>query len=434
MVQSAMPKKTTAKKAGRKVSRRPPQRKPAQLVLTEIKLDRFKAAYDSGPVKLKPFTVLIGRNGSGKSSIIEALQWVETTMRENARDACARYFGVRDLINQQGPSKGRYFKLQFTWKTDDDLILRYGIKVKEAKDRGPEIVDESLATTNAAGERRELILTEDAVRYIRLGVRSHAGLGISDPERLALDRSILLSSPSEAEVIVPTAFTGLQDFWRRAVFLRLNPNQLAQPAPMKAPTVVEPLLREEGENLAALIGGLTDAQRDRLAQHLQDVLPDVEAVKTDKIDGTQGEMVFYLFRERLKKPRSRSTDLVSIPAWMLSEGTRRLTAFFALLLRDPAPSLICIEELENGLDPWTVLVVLRHLQSAAERGIQVIVTTHSPWLLDHVEIDSILHVRRERGETVYEPFADRVAVRAFQGNVPPGAIYVNTDPGEDDGR
>jgi len=87
--------------------------------------------------------------------------------------------------------------------------------------------------------------------------------------------------------------------------------------------------------------------------------------------------------------------------------------------------LLCIEEIENGLDPWTVLYVLKRLQSASTQGVQVIITTHSPWLLDHVEIGSILHVRRSDGETVYEKFSSEADVRKFASSVPPGTRFVN---------
>jgi predicted ATPase len=72
--------------------------KPPRL-LAEVTMERFKAAFKPGPIQLQPFNVLIGRNGSGKSTRIEALQWLDTTIRRDAREASDRYFGVRDLVN-----------------------------------------------------------------------------------------------------------------------------------------------------------------------------------------------------------------------------------------------------------------------------------------------------------------------------------------------
>jgi predicted ATPase len=108
---------------------------------------------------------------------------------------------------------------------------------------------------------------------------------------------------------------------------------------------------------------------------------------------------------------------------MLSEGTRRITGILSLLQHEPPPTFLCIEEIENGLDPWNVKAVLRELQSASDRGVQVAVTTHSPWLLDHVKVADIIHVERQEGKTIYSQFADSEAVKAYQGRVPPGAIY-----------
>ena len=72
--------------------------------LSEVKLERFKAAFKPKPIPLFPFTVVIGRNGSGKSTLLEALQWLDTTIRTDARAASDRYFGAFDLVNLRSQS------------------------------------------------------------------------------------------------------------------------------------------------------------------------------------------------------------------------------------------------------------------------------------------------------------------------------------------
>jgi len=89
--------------------------------------------------------------------------------------------------------------------------------------------------------------------------------------------------------------------------------------------------------------------------------------------------------------------------------------------------LLCIEEVENGLDPWTTLRILQELQSAADHGVQVVLTSHSPWLLDHVPIRSVLLVSRVEGETIYEQFANSERAQKFIGSVPTGTRYVQGD-------
>ena len=69
--------------------------------------------------------------------------------------------------------------------------------------------------------------------------------------------------------------------------------------------------------------------------------------------------------------------------------------------------------------------MLNRLKGSPTHGTQVILTSHSPWLLDNVELDAIRYVRRRDGETRYSAFRTEKAVQSFMASVPPGARYVN---------
>src|SRR5262245_42065474 len=86
--------------------------------LSEVQVQRFKAAFKPAPIPLKPFNVVIGRNGSGKSTLLEALQWLDVTIRRDAREACDRYYGSRDLINLRSQAEKLYFELTLTWSSE----------------------------------------------------------------------------------------------------------------------------------------------------------------------------------------------------------------------------------------------------------------------------------------------------------------------------
>jgi predicted ATPase len=184
------------------------------------------------------------------------------------------------------------------------------------------------------------------------------------------------------------------------------------------------LLDEEGQNLPALLNELSGDQRDALVSAIQGILPGIQDVEVSSAELGRDTRVNYSLLEKMPYRGRAGRREFPIPAWMLSEGTRRITAILALLVRDPAPSLLCIEEIENGLDPLTVQAVLRHLQSAAHRGTQVLLTTHSPWVLDYIPIDSILQVRRIEGDTQYEHFASRPEIQSYDPSVPAGTRYV----------
>ncbi|WP_224368501.1 AAA family ATPase [Hyalangium versicolor] len=189
----------------------------------------------------------------------------------------------------------------------------------------------------------------------------------------------------------------------------------------------EPLLDEEGTNLPALLNELNRDQLADLVERLKKVLSGIEQVKVSKPRAGQQENVNYALKERMPYQGRNGSSLFDIPSWMLSEGTRRITAIFALLAHDPPPSLLCIEEVENGLDPWTIVTVLQALRSAVDAGTQVIITSHSPWLIDQVDLQDILLVERVKGTTQYRRFADKEEAKQFASDVPPGARYVNLE-------
>jgi predicted ATPase len=384
--------------------------------LTEIRLVGFKAAFKPEPIPLSPFNVIIGRNGSGKSTLLEALQWIDTAVRVDARAASARYFGARDLIHFR--SRDLRFQLGLTWGAEgrDPDRLRYLLEVAADEPTGaPVISSEQLFREVSGKDEKVYLTTENGSR--RLG--SAPPVIFRDPDRLALG---LVSSTGIGQADAALKF--LEEFWANAVFLRLSPNRLAGGS-LATRRSFEPLLDEEGQNLPALLNELSAKQKQSLVRSIREILPEIRDVEVSGAEHGRDTKVNYSLVERVPYLGRRNRKQFSIPSWMLSEGTRRITAILALLAREPAPSLLCIEEIENGLDPWTAQAILLHLRSAAERGTQVILTTHSPWVLDFVPIDSILQARRIEGESQYEHFASRPEIQAYDPSVPAGTRYVN---------
>jgi predicted ATPase len=382
--------------------------------LRSVTLERFKAAFKPEPVILQPFNVLIGRNGSGKSTLLEALQWIDTTIRQDARVASDRFCGVSDVINLRGDA--HYFRIRLGFAPDEGPEEASNVAQYEVKVTG------DVAGAAIIAEERLWLGPHTAkdfyIKFSR-GKRILCAPGLpeipfDEPERLALGRG---TAPLEVS---------LRSFFRDAVFLRLSPSRLAKGSPSKRKSF-EPLLDEEGQNLPALLYELTADQRQDLVDRVQRAIPGMRGVRIDAPPQGRDTVANYSLLERMPyKGRQGKHDL-PIPSWMLSEGTRRITALFALLVHDPPPSLLCVEEIENGLDPHTTLLVLSELRSAADRGTQVLLTTHNPWLLDHVSLDDIIEARREDGNTVYSKFADRDAIKAFAANIPPGTRYVRED-------
>ncbi len=115
---------------------------------------------------------------------------------------------------------------------------------------------------------------------------------------------------------------------------------------------------------------------------------------------------------------------VKIPGWLLSTGTLRILALLALLRHPNLPSLIIIEEIENGLDPRSVHLIVDEIRNAVEMGLtQVIVTTHSPYLLDLLSLSHIVFVERVDGQPTFTRPADQESLQSWLNRFGPGKLY-----------
>lgn len=148
---------------------------------------------------------------------------------------------------------------------------------------------------------------------------------------------------------------------------------------------------ERGENFAALIRVISEdpTAKEMYLSWLQQLRPDaVEDVFT--VSGALQEPMFAL--------RENGRDF---PAPVLSDGTLRFAAITAALFQPDMPSMMMIEELENGIHPDRLRLLLELLRSRAsfERP-QLLATTHSPTVLSWLTVDDYANTyfcKREAG-------------------------------------
>ena len=153
---------------------------------------------------------------------------------------------------------------------------------------------------------------------------------------------------------------------------------------------------------------------DGIVETLQYVLPyagDIQPVLTSELERT----VYLQLTEGDFK----------LPGWLLSTGTLRILALLAVLRHPTPPPLLVIEEIENGLDPRTISLVVEEIRSAVESGTtQVILTTHSPYLLDLLTLSHIVVVERdEEGSPVFTRPSDNAALQDWARKFTPGQLY-----------
>jgi predicted ATPase len=177
------------------------------------------------------------------------------------------------------------------------------------------------------------------------------------------------------------------------------------PAAMKTfqPTDAGDVLRADGSNIASVLSRLQTSQPDlatRIQGYLSTVVPDITAVSVAQSNGQSA----LRFSQRVHG----STAPWNFPAVLMSNGT--LGAFGALVAVNQhsvgplGPRLVGIEEPETALHPAASAALMDALREASTHT-QVVVTTHSPDLLDRVnpDVEQLLVLQSVEGRTEIAP-------------------------------
>ncbi len=178
-------------------------------------------------------------------------------------------------------------------------------------------------------------------------------------------------------------------------------------------------LGKRGEDLPTLLAQIRENQEhwQELLSELQEAYPGIQQIQIRQ--GLEAGELGLLFAER---PRPSSSVLLYRPSQM-SDGFLRLLALLAIKYQPEPLALLGYEEPENGLHPTALDDCMRHLKGIARKGTQVIVTTHSPYLLNHLLEDEAepraelkLVWRDKHGKTtIASPDPDKVEKARRQG-------------------
>jgi predicted ATPase len=241
----------------------------------------------------------------------------------------------------------------------------------------------------------------------RIYRRDHAGRCETSNDR-GLKRARKLE-PTEAAC--PKDWTNLCRQWP---FLRLNPEAMGKPNNIHAMGSF-PILECDGSNIAQYLMSLRDASVeafDGFLEAVRYVMPEVRGLRTTLTDSTERRAYLEMTEDDLK-----------IPIWLLSTGTLRVMALLACLRHPTPPPLLIIEEIENGLDPRMLHLLVEEIRAAiTAETTQVIMTTHSSYLLDLLDLSHIIVVESEDGQPIFHR-PDTEDLAEWSKSFSPGRLY-----------
>lgn len=338
-------------------------------------------------VTLGSLTVLVGRNGAGKSNFLDALRFVADGLRTSLDHAIKARGGI-DSVRRRSTGHPRNFAIQLRLALPGGASATYGFEIQALEKGGFFVRSERL---------------QFADTYFRIERNERRGaLETRSPPRELVFRASLANMPLPVDdrlyLVTASGFPEVRPVYDALLalgFYSFDPRTMRDP---QTPDAGE-LLHQDGSNIASVIGRLERDEPEamqRVVEYLGKIVPGIERVQQVR----RGAWETIEFHQEIKGASSPCR----FEALSMSDGTLRAVGGLVAIMqhfegRSPV-RLVGIEEPETALHPGAVAVLTDALHEAALRT-QVIVTCHSPDVLDHIdpEHDGLFVVQSNEGVT-----------------------------------
>jgi len=344
-------------------------------VIKRVHTKNFKALRDV-EVDLTPLHVLIGPNDSGKSSILQALAAIVHSTNHSLPQCFPGPWDGRDLVCNQ--NRDGTIELGVTVPvSDEDAVYKITCEFPQ---QGREVCYRSEWVSG---------LADGPISLIHQHPNDHSFL-----------RSTVLSPQPDAPEGVEYddieklrgAICGVHEFRWYPPFLAL-PTALdskwkfrLQPSGFGLPRLLDEILGYDLTRFIDLECRFTEifpefnsiSIRPQRAYHSEDIV----GLGVPRLAKREGKGIFFKMKEKGK----------SLPASQVSDGVLLVLAYLAILNSPEPPGLLLIEEPENGIHPERlklVIAILRELLVYEQQHTQIVMTTHSPYLVDLLEPEEV---------------------------------------------
>lgn len=374
--------------------------------IEEISLTNFRAFRNVRMKDVPAFCVIVGPNGSGKSTLFDAFSFLKDALTLNVTKALAKRGGFREVITR---NETGHICFEVKFRESSGKLATYYLEITE--------------------ENGRVVVTREILKYKRgsygqpwkfLDFSRGEGTAVMNEQAEVAQEEDLQREYQQLESADILAIKGLGQFQKFRVvseFRRLIENwhisdfhiSDARQSPEEG---LAEHLSSKGENLALVAQHLFEHHREDFDRVLEKMTRRVPGVKSVEAKPTEDGRIVLRFQDgAFKDP---------FIARHVSDGTIKMFAYL-VLLHDPKPfPLLAIEEPENQLYPHLLRELAEEFSQYAKRGGQVFVSTHSPDLLDALELEQIYSLTKKNGCTEIHRLADDESLRALvkEGDLP----------------
>ena len=362
-------------------------------MINKISIRNFKSLAETS-VELGPFTVLVGANGSGKSSFLQAIELISWAVRFPSLQSALEENQIefRDLVHLRSPQALIEFNLDLTVQVpalgdEPARVESVEMFIDLVKKRYAYLKWEVVLRPNLCGdpiaEIEILPFGVVSAKNFRYAIESPVSGGSQsriEHQNVALGHSMLrdVFQAKNAKSQFPVLYQVARLFMDYVHYEIWGPDHLRKPTATRENAGLN--LGKSGANLPGLLWRIRKSEDDRwaaLVADLRESFPNIRDIVFRK--GIQPGELGLEFTESTaggKPLRYRPSQM--------SDGFMRLLALLAIKHQSVPLPLLGYEEPENGLHPAALDDCMRHLKAIANRGTQVIMTTHSPYLLNQL--------------------------------------------------
>jgi predicted ATPase len=380
--------------------------------LLELHVENFKSL-KTATVPLGPLNVLVGPNASGKSNLLDVIQFLGDSVRTDLRPALDKRGGFHRVRFRDGVSSPIKIEIEANVTKYSHLNARdvYTLSISLAGRLKPKAASddagrrllisrrESFKSKRTQGRGRRITISGRRVqifdetpkgeetREIGLGSES---LGLATLPKLAEDEG------GEAINQIASLFSTFRVF-DIAVDAARRPSETAE----------SKTLAPDAANLASFLNLLRKEQSETFAQLVADArefVPGLIDLHFEPIGGSRAAVALQL-EERGLVGR---TDLADA-----SYGTIRALALLALLYDPNPPALTCVEEIDHGLHPYVFDLLVDRLREASDRT-QFLIATHSPALVNRLDPKELIVCERDDDGASRIPAVDAQTIAALK--------------------
>lgn len=343
-----------------------------------IKVQNYRALQSLELRDLTPLTVLLGPNGSGKSTLFDVFSFLAECFQTGLRQAWDRRGKAREL-KTRGQSAPILFEIKYRERPKTPIIT-YHLEIDEGE-RGPVVVKEWLQW------RRK----NYGQPFRFLDVTRGEGRATSGDEPDEQDRRIDIRLRSTDVLAVSTLgqfaehprVAALREFITDWYVSYLSVNE-ARNQPEAGP---QERLSRTGDNLANVVQYLKEQHPERLEAifaTLRQRVPQLESVVAEAMP--DGRLLLQIKDAPFDAP---------VQSRFASDGTLKMLAYLTLLYDPDPPQFIGIEEPENFLHPRLLYELAEECRTASQRT-QLLITTHSPFLLNAIRPKEVWMLYRDQ--------------------------------------